>query len=585
MPDSAPQLCSAPPLSLKLSIKDQPSSSSVRRAALLYFAPSLSLKLLIKDQPSSSSVRRAALLYFAPSLSLKLSINLAPQLLLLFPVSRLNILDFTSVLGDMSIGQPGFTSQEQDSCNPFSFEESSTSPLMEDIDQDGIDVGGTSNDERNNGNDEGNNKNMGNEKNDTQNEDVDPHKHAFQRKPRKKTSTTWNDFEKVVDADGSKKVKCNYFLAKFNMPSTGATTQFHRHLKRCTQCQLASKKQMVLSVETVASDCAGSIANFKYDRAKGEGGQGTTREIGSSSASGGDHDIGKKIVIGSSLILGHVSKIVDTIQPSKSDLDVYLDESAFICAEGSANKFDIMEWWKANTLKFCILSKMARDILSIPITSVASESTFSAGGRVIDPYRASLLPETIQVLLYGADWVLALHGLKKGSEWAKQYTASIGDGKTERNPKMLELVDWLRQHIPLKDSSEATTGLVHGDFRIDNLVFHPIEDRVLGILDRELSTLGNQMCDVAYSCLVAMTHPMTVTNCNIDMESLISDQNRSIATLAITTLLKTGNESSVDRLMNQITNFMSDIADEFKIVVVEAIRSLRLKFPLKYRSL
>ncbi|KAJ0247270.1 Coatomer subunit gamma [Hirschfeldia incana] len=84
---------------------------------------------------------------------------------------------------------------------------------------------------------------------------------------------------------------------------------------------------------------------------------------------------------------------------------------------------------------------------------------------------------------------------------------------------------------------------------------------------------------------VSMTHPMAVTNCNIDMESLISDQNRSIATLAITTLLKTGNESSVERLMKQITNFMSDIADEFKIVVVDAIRSLCVKFPLKYRSL
>ncbi|XP_020572866.1 coatomer subunit gamma-2 [Phalaenopsis equestris] len=84
---------------------------------------------------------------------------------------------------------------------------------------------------------------------------------------------------------------------------------------------------------------------------------------------------------------------------------------------------------------------------------------------------------------------------------------------------------------------------------------------------------------------VAMKYPLAVTNCNIDMESLISDQNRSIATLAITTLLKTGNESSVDRLMKQISNFISDIADEFKIVVVEAIRSLCLKFPLKHRSL
>lgn len=49
-----------------------------------------------------------------------------------------------------------------------------------------------------------------------------------------------------------------------------------------------------------------------------------------------------------------------------------------------------------------------------------------------------------------------------------------------------------------------------------------------------------------------MTHPMAVTNCNIDMETLISDQNRSIATLAITTLLKTGNEGSVERLLKQV---------------------------------
>ncbi len=76
-----------------------------------------------------------------------------------------------------------------------------------------------------------------------------------------------------------------------------------------------------------------------------------------------------------------------------------------------------------------------------------------------------------------------------------------------------------------------------------------------------------------------MTHPLAVTNCNIDMESLISDQNRSIATLAITTLLKTGSESSVERLLKQIGSFMTDIADEFKIVVVEAIRALCLKFP------
>ncbi|KAL3508122.1 hypothetical protein ACH5RR_033504 [Cinchona calisaya] len=96
--------------------------------------------------------------------------------------------------------------------------------------------------------------------------------------------------------------------------------------------------------------------------------------------------------------------------------------------------------------------------------------------------------------------------------WAKQYLISTGEGKSERNPKMLELVDWLRQHIPPEDSSGTATGLVHGDYRIDNLVFHPIEDRVIGILDWELSTLGNQMCDVAYSCLQYITNIASVDN-------------------------------------------------------------------------
>lgn len=81
---------------------------------------------------------------------------------------------------------------------------------------------------------------------------------------------------------------------------------------------------------------------------------------------------------------------------------------------------------------------------------------------------------------------------------------------------------------------------------------------------------------------ISITHPAAVTACNLDLENLITDQNRSIATLAITTLLKTGNENSVDRLMKQISSFMSEISDEFKIVVVTAIRSLCMKFPRKH---
>lgn len=84
---------------------------------------------------------------------------------------------------------------------------------------------------------------------------------------------------------------------------------------------------------------------------------------------------------------------------------------------------------------------------------------------------------------------------------------------------------------------------------------------------------------------VAVKQPISVAKCNDDMESLVSDSNRSIATLAITTLLKTGNESSIDRLMKQISTFMNEIGDEFKIVVVKAIRELCIKYPQKQRAL
>ncbi|KAM0888290.1 hypothetical protein ACQ4PT_028450 [Festuca glaucescens] len=86
--------------------------------------------------------------------------------------------------------------------------------------------------------------------------------------------------------------------------------------------------------------------------------------------------------------------------------------------------------------------------------------------------------------------------------WERQYLQSTGDGKPARYQKMLDLIRWLKDNVPEEDSSTGFgTGLVHGDYRIDNLVFHPTEDRVIGVLDWELSTLGNQMSDVAYNCM------------------------------------------------------------------------------------
>jgi len=84
---------------------------------------------------------------------------------------------------------------------------------------------------------------------------------------------------------------------------------------------------------------------------------------------------------------------------------------------------------------------------------------------------------------------------------------------------------------------------------------------------------------------VANVHPRVVSKCNEDLEALIGDSNRSIATLAITTLLKTGSENSIDRLLKQISAFLTEIADEFKITVVRSLQKLCLTYPSKHRVL
>jgi coatomer protein complex subunit gamma len=84
---------------------------------------------------------------------------------------------------------------------------------------------------------------------------------------------------------------------------------------------------------------------------------------------------------------------------------------------------------------------------------------------------------------------------------------------------------------------------------------------------------------------VAVGNPRLVSKCNEDLEGLIADANRSIATLAITTLLKTGSENSIDRLLKQISVFLSEISDEYKITIVRSLQRLCLTYPAKHRVL
>ncbi|XP_019190500.1 PREDICTED: zinc finger BED domain-containing protein RICESLEEPER 2-like [Ipomoea nil] len=85
----------------------------------------------------------------------------------------------------------------------------------------------------------------------------------------------------------------------------------------------------------------------------------------------------------------------------KTELEVYLSE--VIVDEDDS--FDLLRWWKQQSERFPVLSKMARDILVVPISTVASKSAFSTSGRVLDAFRSSLTPRIVEALVCAQDWL------------------------------------------------------------------------------------------------------------------------------------------------------------------------------------
>ena len=105
--------------------------------------------------------------------------------------------------------------------------------------------------------------------------------------------------------------------------------------------------------------------------------------------------------------------------------------------------------------------------------------------------------------LHGVDWRaigLADFGKPENylarqiARWTRQYQAS----KTHAIEAMDRLIEWLPAHVPSKEE----VSVAHGDFRLENLIFHPTEPKVMAVLDWELSTLGHPLSDLAYNCMV-----------------------------------------------------------------------------------
>ncbi|XP_071682921.1 uncharacterized protein [Lolium perenne] len=96
----------------------------------------------------------------------------------------------------------------------------------------------------------------------------------------------------------------------------------------------------------------------------------------------------------------------------RNELQQYVEEGFHPCTPD----FNILKWWDVNSERYPILGNMARDVLAVPTSTVASESAFSACGRVITDHRSSLAPETVEALMCYGDWIRSRKPTNAGQE-------------------------------------------------------------------------------------------------------------------------------------------------------------------------
>ncbi|GKC71447.1 zinc finger BED domain-containing protein RICESLEEPER 2-like protein [Tanacetum coccineum] len=276
----------------------------------------------------------------------------------------------------------------------------------------------------------------------------------FKRKKRKTISKVWDEFTKITLPDGRQKAECHHCKSKLFVLASGSTTHLGRHLKSCTPRAIFQKQQQRITLQVVDPDSMSQVMTpalvdgrlqkhvlgfihlppphrgtdiadnlykcFKYWNIENK-----VFTISVDNASNNDKAIKnltetfsriKKLPCGDPRCKMTVAKFTFPRMYSGDELKANIKTVEDALSELYE---EYVTWWRANSLRYRILSRMARDILVIPITKVTSEATFSAGSRVIDTYRASLAPETVKVLLCGGDWCQSLHGLKRKNKKEK----------------------------------------------------------------------------------------------------------------------------------------------------------------------
>ncbi|MDO8706014.1 MAG: phosphotransferase family protein [Sulfuricaulis sp.] len=179
--------------------------------------------------------------------------------------------------------------------------------------------------------------------------------------------------------------------------------------------------------------------------------------------------------------------------------------------------------------EYRVLTALANSEVPVPRTLLYCDDRSVVGtpfyvmerleGRIFPHYRLPEVPAAEKKALFFAmaDTLARLHAVdwaalglsdfgRPGNYFARQigrWTRQWEMSRTADNRDVERLIKWLPEHIPPGDE----TCISHGDFRLGNLMFHPVEPRVIAVLDWELSTLGHPLADVAYSCMPWHTLP------------------------------------------------------------------------------
>ncbi|KAK9926077.1 hypothetical protein M0R45_023329 [Rubus argutus] len=229
------------------------------------------------------------------------------------------------------------------------------------------------------------------------------------KRRRKLTSNVWSKFEVLpLGADKKQRAKCLRCGIVYLCDSRYGTGNLKRHMTSCMKQKVLDLGQLVVSHN---GDGSMITRSARFDPEKFRellvmvivmhdlpfqfvDNQNATRSFNDATM------VSKECI--------DVMKDFDDFESEelvfsaqKTQLQLYLDEPKL----SRTTLMNVLDFWKANQFRYPELSIMARDVLSIPISTVASESAFSVGGRVLDQYRSALKPETVEALICTRDWI------------------------------------------------------------------------------------------------------------------------------------------------------------------------------------